>query len=164
MSTQLPETPTPATPAQAAEAKRLSDRLITLCGLVLFFGGMIIARLLKHSDDPGLGDDLGDLFKSFGVVVASLGGALPVPEVLKRLLGAGGAKVLAALVLGGLFSAGSLMGCATSDSGRTLRLHLHNDPSRAPPACLYELTIDGRVLHKGSVADCPPVPACEDPR
>lgn len=139
MSTQLPEAP--STPAQKAEAKRLSDRLITLCGLVLFFSGMVIARLLKHSDDPGLGDDLGDIFKSFGVVIASLGGALPVPDVLKRLLGAGGAKVLTMLVVGGLFSAGSLMGCAGSQYAAERKADLDWTPG---PPCHIEVHLDGQ--------------------
>lgn len=169
MSAHLPEPepkPQPQTDQVVGKPVTLGDRLITLCGLLLFLAGLVIARVLKvppgQPGDADLAGDLGDIFKSFGIVVASLGAALPVPDALKRLLGASGSKIVAVLVAGGLLAAGSVLpGCATSDSGAKLAFRLRPDPHRPPPACLYVLEIDGRELHKGSVAECPKVPACE---
>lgn len=154
--------PTPTENTEPLPAVRPPSKLLTLVGLLIFLAGLIVARVLRDSD-ASLATDLGDILKAFGVVVASMGGPLPIPDALKRSLGAAGSKLLAVLVAGGILSVGSLLGgCATSDSGQTLRFRLANDPARAKPACLYELAIDGRVKHRGAIAECPVVPVCED--
>ncbi len=138
MSVQPPETPTPA-----AAPPRLSDRLITITGLLLFVAGLIVARVLRLPDgapgDHELAGDLGDIIKSFGVVIASIGGALPVPDLLKRLVGAGGGKVLLALLVGGVLAAGSVLpGCGSTYQAERVA-HLDWTPT---PKCHLEVRLD----------------------
>ena len=138
MSVQPPETPTPA-----AAPRRLSDRLITITGLLLFVAGLIVARVLRLADgapgDHELAGDLGDILKSFGVVIASIGGALPVPDLLKRLVGAGGGKVLLALLMGGVLAAGSVLpGCGSTYQVERVA-HLDWTPT---PKCHLEVRLD----------------------
>lgn len=138
MSVQPPETPTPA-----AAPPRLSDRLITITGLLLFVAGLIVARVLRLPDgapgDHELAGDLGDILKSFGVVIASIGGALPVPDLLKRLVGAGGGKVLLALLMGGVLAAGSVLpGCGSTYQAERVA-HLDWTPT---PKCHLEVRLD----------------------
>lgn len=57
-----------------------------------------------------------------------------------------------------------LIGCSTIErSGETLTFRLRKDPKRPPPACLYELDVDGELLHHGAIGVCPAAPVCEEP-
>lgn len=145
MSAQLPDAPKPQTDQVVGKPVTLGDRLITLSGLLIFLAGLVIARVLEvppgQPGDAELGADLGDIFKSFGIVVASLGGALPVPDALRRLLGAGGSKVVAVLVAGGVLAAGSILpGCALLE-----RREIHTDTA---PEVTYGVE-DGRCVLRG---------------
>lgn len=156
MSVQPPETPTPA-----AAPPRLSDRLITVLGLVIFAAGLVVARALKlppdAKGDHELAGDLGDILKSFGVVIASIGGALPVPGLLKRLVGAGGGKVLLALIAGGVLAAGSVLpGCGSTYQAERRAVV---DWTPGPP-CHLEVRLDDDTRPVVTV-DAPE--ACEPP-
>lgn len=162
MSVQPPETPTPA-----AAPPRLSDRLITITGLLLFVAGLIVARVLRLPEgapgDHELAGDLGDLLKSFGVVIASIGGALPVPDLLKRLVGAGGGKVLLALIAGGALAAGSILpGCGSTYQAQRRAVV---DWWPGPP-CHLEVRLDGErkpVVTVDAPEACEPPPStCEE--
>ncbi|MCC6625405.1 MAG: hypothetical protein IT385_29440 [Deltaproteobacteria bacterium] len=139
MSIQPPETTPPAAP-------KLADRIITVVGILLFVSGLVVARIFRDAPDAHLGADLGDILKSFGTALAAIGGALPIPEFLRRLAGAGGGKALVAIVAGGLLSAGSLLGgCSFAREIRAER-SVDFQVERGPP-CIVKVLADGDLVH-----------------
>lgn len=141
MSTTPPETP-------SAPATKTSDRLLTMLGLLLFVAGLIITRLLRDEQDPGLGADIGDILKSFGAVLAAIGGSLPIPELIRRGVGAGGGKVLVTLIAGGILSAGALLGGCGLLGAREIvaERSVQFDVQRGPP-CIVKVLADGDLVH-----------------
>lgn len=75
--------------------------------------------------------------------------------------GFGRVGVLVTLALAGILAA-LLSGCASTErNGTELEFVLRDDPARPAPACVYELRVDGELLHRGAIDECPVVPACE---
>lgn len=119
---------------------------LTILGILIFFAGAILARVLRVPPgtlgDTELAGDVGDLVKTLGIVLASFGGPLPIPEALKRLLGSGGSKVLMALLVGGVLTAGStLPGCAL--------LERRQVECTEPPESVLEDLPDGTCALRG---------------
>lgn len=116
-----------------------APKVLTIIGLVVFFAGVIVARVLRR-DDPELATDVGDTIKTLGTVLASLGGSLPIPELLRRALGTGGSKVLMALLIGGVLTAGSaLPGCGGSQYVARERAYV--EWKQGPP-CWFAVRLD----------------------
>lgn len=126
MTAQPPDT-TPQLPANPPKVS-----VLTLIGVVVFFAGAVVARLIHNPDDLSAGADVGDTIKALGMLLASFGGPLPIPEILRRVLGSGGAKLLMGLLVGGLLVGGSMVvpGCGTVriDSPEPVALSVDSGP------------------------------------
>lgn len=134
MTASLPPVSTPPTDPAAPPAKPTPISVLTLIGVLVFFGGAVLARVLHSDTDPALGGDVGDTVKALGMLLASFGGPLPVPDLLRRLLGPAGGKILMALLVGGTLVAGSVItpGCSSApvilDDDKPITLAVDSGP------------------------------------
>lgn len=115
---------------------------ITIVGLLLFVAGLVVARAVHPESDPHLGTDIGDILKSFGAALAAVGGPVPLVDWLRRGLGSGGAKILAAGTLGGALALLSLLGGCAALERREVAC------TTAPESVLEDLP-DGRCALRG---------------
>jgi len=153
---QIPE-PADTQPQPTPIVPPANGWVFTLVGLLTFFVGVVLARVLKSPDDPTVGADVGDIVKTFGAVLMSLGGPLPLVDVLRRSLGGPGARVLTALVVGGVLAAGSILpGCGGSQYVARDRAIVDWWPG---PPCHVEVRLDDPLSEPVVTVDAPS--ACE---
>lgn len=147
----MSDDPKPTTPRWTPQA---------VAGLLCLIAATVLRRML----DDDTGRDVADALMMLG---GSLVGWAPaLPPVKPPSGGSGGPSgPLTGLLVGvGLGALALVMpGCGSVErSGRTLTYQLRPDPQRPAPACLYRLSIDGEILHSGSIDECPAVPVCTE--
>ena len=131
--------------------------VITVIGILVFALGAVLARVLRTDADPTLGEDVGEIVRGLGVLLASFGGALP--PAFAGVLGRGGGKALTALIVAGALAAVSAVtpGCAAL---QRREVHARTAPTVIVddgPPCTVHVIADG---HEVSTVVGPPGSRC----
>lgn len=123
---------------------------------------LVAATVLRRVLDDDTGRDVADGLMLLGGSL--IGWAPALPPVKPGGHGPGNAAT--GLIVGSVLGLLSMIapGCASTErNGERIGYVLRDDPGRAPPACLYRVTVDGELVVEGAIDECPAVPVCEEP-